>query len=97
MVSLYKVHPGGDRLSYTQVGRRRVTAMLSTPFMIWLLAGALGVLGLLIIRSALRPARSRVCRAAGCGHANPIEAAYCARCGEKLTGARSSVRRDPPA
>ena len=70
--------------------------MLSAPFMIWLLAGALGVLGLLIIRSALRPVRSRVCRTAGCGHANPIAAVYCARCGEKLTGARPPARREPP-
>lgn len=50
---------------------------------------ALVLIGVLILRVALRPAaREQICRAGGCGHKNPRAASYCARCGARLADQR---------
>jgi hypothetical protein len=57
-----------------------------TMIMIILLVGLFIVAGVLIGRTAGSAARGsdRVCRGADCGAANPPNARFCGRCGQKL-------------
>jgi len=49
-----------------------------------IVAIGLGLLGLILLRAALR-SKGRACPAPGCGFINPPEARFCGHCGAELT------------
>ena len=73
-----------------------VNGMTPATFTVIVAGAALLGVGLLLIWTALQPARrGRICPARGCGHRNPSAAQYCARCGARLNADADSNSQPP--